>query len=808
MAYNTNTRLLLNFGGSGSTPGDTSQHAHTVYYDSAYTLVAGAGPFSDRAIRFSGQNNGYVQSNSILQDASSAACTVDFWVKIETMPAVASSSAVLSLRVAYNHVDDFSAGAWFAVSSDGTDALLECMLEAYNGDTTYQSEVVPLNSWVHVRARVTSTSVVFGVNGAQVGIYTQPIFSTSSAADSLLWLGGLHDSVALDCVQVLQGDNSWTGGSYTVPTAPPDDYSSGGNPELFAQSSFTTQSVTSSAYGVVGSVASGQNTVDAISSLATGALEKYPQGSNTLDAVTSRTPATEPVYDNRTRLLIKFNEAVSYDPVEALNYSLDTSFSARKVFHELPDGYSEGLDHAGNVGVYRGPFEPSHAMRFGNSLSDTFIRGRLRVASPSGIFSSDDSNFKRFDLWYALEGTQSSDKGVLFSVEFQNGDYLFLWRNATQLNLTLKKSGAVQTFTTTYANEVNGTWRHVRFNTNGGYIFIGADGQQLGLFFHPDGVAWPGNALNQITSVRIADLPPSVTDSTYRFRGKIDAIEWLEDAYQNFGYGGNYTTPLFEPGNHNSTAASGEGENTTQDITSTGAALVLPERIAFGQNTTDAVASASVAAFTLPAYGQNTLEDVTSLGRAEDGVWWTATGANTTANITNTADVSIPPIRFGKGQNTLDAVTSTETALPPDLTATGQNTVTTTSSGTATVPVPASGANTLDDATSLATGLVAFNAVSQVLTEVFSVGTATVQVSATGDNTVSVTSSGAAKFDIFSRSESTLDSVTSVGTSAVLCAGSGGNALDDVRTYFPAGYFDAFIYEVVRQQRNEHWVKQ
>lgn len=90
----------------------------------------------------------------------------------------------------------------------------------------------------------------------------------------------------------------------------------------------------------------------------------------------------------------------------------------------------------------------------------------------------------------------------------------------------------------------------------------------------------------------------------------------------------------------------------------------------------------------------------------------------------------------------------------------------------------------------------------------FSVGTATVLVSAVGENRVSVTSTGAGKFEIFGRGNVLLDDVATQATTTVLCAGGGGNALDDVRTYFPAGYFDAFIYEVVRQQRNEHWVKQ
>lgn len=835
MAYNPNTRLLLNFGGSG-TPVDTSQHAHSLTYGGDYSFTATGDPFGGRALVLGATTtNGRVElvAPSDLFTQSSVSRTLDFWFYLD---ADGPEYQVL-FSTAFDTTNDWTV----TVSKTAGTIRAACGIlinpDPFEFESVAVEQTVPggvlTGSWHHVRVRVAGDTLKLGYDGAELGSAsrpsTNPIWNPTQTAYAVqigasgwdIYWDGIKGK--LDAFQVLEGDNSWTGGTYTVPTSPPDDY--GGAPaELFAIGANTLNELTSVGYiGLATLTGEGANTTEDVASTGSSMLERFATGANTVSAVTSATPPLPPAYKEATKLLVKFNEALTYDSGFGLNYSKDTSAGNRKVFLELP----AGLEQVGDVGVFNTP-----SMRFGTPFADGGVhtRGRMFVDSPAGLFSDNNTSLKRFDLWYRREATATSDLSALFTITFQNGDFVYLWRNSAQIGVNIKKSGTEVGFIASYNNFTNNVWRHIRLLLSGGNIYLAADGQQRALHTHASGVAWPGHGANPINGVIIGDFPPSIDNTNYGLRGCLDAIEWLEG---DIGYtGGDYTVPAQEPGDYDPYATAAfyaTGANTTGAVTSTGTAVVLTERTATGQNTTDDITAFSAAGVTASASGHNTLEAVTSLGRAEDGVWWTATGANTTANVTSTGTGTVPPIRYAEGQHALDAVTSTGSSLVSDRIATGQNTVdtlttvadgttagvvsgqntvTTTSSGTATVLASATGANTLDDATSSATSIVAFNAVSQVLTEVFSVGTATVLVSAVGENTVSVTSTGAGKFEIFGQGGVLLDDVTTQATTTVLCAGSGSNALDDVRTYFPAGYFDAFLYEVVKQQRNEHWVKQ
>lgn len=838
MAYNTNTRLLLNFGGSGSTPVDTSQHAHDLTYGGDYGFSATGDPFGGRALVLGAALTGHVALPSpaaLFSASGTLSRTIDFWAYPDSGGPDNNFFLVInfdlgdSLTITFAPTHGQFTANYRKVYSFSPYSSEDCYISVqpnWPGDFN--------DGWHHFRLRISGNTLTFGMDGAEVaatsitgGAY---LWTANQQADTVT-IGGFDYGSGdwagfkgkLDAFQVLEGDNSWTGGSYTVPSTPPDDYS-GGPVELFAFGANTLDNATSAGYvGLWTSTGDGENTVDNITSTGTGFTERFAAGANTLASITSTTPPLPPAYKESTKLLIKFNEALTYDSGFGLNYSKDTSAGNRKVFLELP----AGLEQVGDVGMFNTP-----SMRFGTPFAagGAHTRGRMFVDSPAGLFSDNSTSLKRFDLWYRREATATSDLSALFTITFQNGDFVYLWRNSAQIGVNIKKSGTEVGFVASYNNFTNNVWRHIRLLLSGGNIYLAADGQQRALYTHASGVAWPGHGANPINGVIIGDFPPSIDNTNYGLRGCLDAIEWLEG---DIGYtGGDYTVPTQEPGDYDPYATAAfyaTGANTTGAVTSTGTAVVLTERTATGQNTTDDITAFSAAGVTASASGQNTLEAVTSLGRAEDGVWWTATGANTTANVTSTGTGTVPPIRYAEGRHALDEVTSTGSSLVSDRIATGQNTldalttvadgttagvvsgqntVTTTSSGTATVLASATGANTLDDATSSATSIVAFNAVSQVLTEVFSVGTATVLVSAVGENTVSVTSTGAGKFEIFGQGGVLLDDVTAQATTTVLCAGSGSNALDDVRTYFPAGYFDAFIYEVVRQQRNEHWVKQ
>lgn len=850
------SRLLLKFNNTtgATTSPDTSAYARTAVLTGTAAAISGTvGVFGTKSALlgdpFGAGSIGTVTLNShhaLFGNSAATTKRVDFWYRHEAYPP--SGEGVL-FTILWSNNDQIY------VSYNASQLTF-----TYQRSGNYLTQTVNIT---HTAGQFKHFRMLISGNTVKVGIAGSEVISLSDTGD--LWTGSLSNPITsfrvggypdfwgsdldyffrgyIDAIEFRDGDTSWTGGTYTVPTAEPNDFGVSGSltatganttenvtgsgqvgyPSLAASGTNTTDGVSSTGDALTERLPVGANTTDAVTSTGAGELGRVAVGANTLDAVTSKSPPAQLPYNANARLLLNFNEDPIWDSGFGMHYVNDKSGSFKKAYFETPTA----LALSGTIGKFDTP-----SLKFGapEIPGTTFPVGRLVVTDSASIFSNSSSSPKQFDFWFRREADTVLDVSSFFYISFQNGDWVYFWRNSSQIGVTIKQNGTQYGYTGNYSNFAVYVWHHVRIRFSGQNVIIAAGGDQRASYTVPLPNAWPGSPSNPVNDVVFGDFPPLVGSSDYGWRGYLDDIQWLENDYSYTG--GAYTVPTRPWGEYDPYAvgtALASGGNTTNAVTSTGTVGVLDNLAAAGENTVqDAVSSAS-ATISYTAFGQNTVEDTASLGRVEYGIWWTATGANTTANVTSTGTGTVPPIRYAEGQRALDEVTSTGSSLVSDRIATGQNTldtlttvadgttagvvsgqntVTTTSSGTATVLASATGANTLDDATSSAASLVAFNAVSQVLTEVFSVGTATVLVSAVGENTVSVTSTGTGKFEIFGQGDVLLDDVTTQATTAVLCAGSGGNALDDVRTYFPAGYFDAFIYEVVMQQRNEHWVRQ
>ena len=69
-----------------------------------------------------------------------------------------------------------------------------------------------------------------------------------------------------------------------------------------------------------------------------------------------------------------------------------------------------------------------------------------------------------------------------------------------------------------------------------------------------------------------------------------------------------------------------------------------------------------------------------------------------------------------------------------------------------------------------------------------------------------ITSSGAGVLAIYGLGSSDV-SVSSIGYAELAIQGSSSNALDDVKTYFPDGYFDHYDVAFTKTQESRVWVR-
>lgn len=296
MAYNPHTKLLLNF--EGGSLQDTSEFATPVVSsgDVGWDL---AGAFGTQALAL-GVSGGLYEvasySSGVFSELSSydLSRTIDLWVKPypeNTDDKIAFLTAggygnSITLRVCHGSAGDVGlyvlAHAEVYVDPDWVNEEIS---------VTYTAGAGFNNSWHHVRIYISGAFLTLGVDGTDVGTAT---FTTGSfnfendGPDRSVLIGDLWNTFrgSIDAVQFLEGEDSWTGGSYTVPTAPPEDYGSISGESATETDAFTT-------------VCNGQviDSVEGVSETTCGEITSYGEGvaltsisgegSNTTDTTTS-----------------------------------------------------------------------------------------------------------------------------------------------------------------------------------------------------------------------------------------------------------------------------------------------------------------------------------------------------------------------------------------------------------------------------------------------------------------------------------------------------------------------------------------
>lgn len=243
MAYNTNTRLLLKFNESnGSTStSDSSEWSRTLTLGGTAEISSTQGKFSTNSLSVGNTSNsvGDVLVSSpgdVFSDSVTSHKQFDFWFYREASPPWGIQPLV---SITFQNGD--SVLLWRGSSS----YELEINSTNWNTDYTYQSytDYNGYQTWVHLRLKIVGQDYYVGLDGAE-------IMAGSSANGWNLWAGGSGNPVTqfriggwptgygqdanayvrgyIDAYQVLEGDTSWTGGGYTVPTAEPDSYVGGG----------------------------------------------------------------------------------------------------------------------------------------------------------------------------------------------------------------------------------------------------------------------------------------------------------------------------------------------------------------------------------------------------------------------------------------------------------------------------------------------------------------------------------------------------------------------------------------------------
>lgn len=612
MPYNTNTRLLLNFDGSNgaTTTTDTSSFARSVTLGGTSEISNAQGKFSTNSLILgdpAGSGSvGDVTVDSpagIFTSSTSSGKRIDCWFYRENNSPWGNHPIV---SITFQNGDTFM--VWRSVTA----YEVEVASFNTNGDYTYvtYTDYNGYQTWVHLRIYVSGDTIVVGLDGAE-------IISQTEASNTDLWVGSSGNPITefriggwpssfsqdsnvfargyFDAYEVLEGDTSWTGGSYTVPTAAPVDYSGGGsdvNVALTGQAFSHSQgdvgasrSIPVAGQGFV--LAQGVLSADGSVSVAiSGQLLATAQGGMQPSAVVSQvgqsfafsqgtTTATyPPPYNTNTRLLLNFGET------NGSTTTADTSSQGRAVT----------ITNAGSVSSADGKFS-TNSLKLGNP-GGTSDYGQVSVDSPSWVFAAARTDPKRFDLFFkTTEANTSNYSQMIFNLHYDDYKMLRCYVQngvvSLMLNLGSGSEHFVEIITGTLSNWY-GDWAHLRVYAEDTEMVLGLNGAEAGRMTGSL-PAWPGTGSNTLTHIWFGHM--HLGGNTQYFRGYMDCIEITEG--DSTWTGGSYTIPALPPTDSASAELFGQGANTT-DTTSVGVA-VFPDAItASGANTVEAISGAGV----------------------------------------------------------------------------------------------------------------------------------------------------------------------------------------------------------------------
>ena len=809
MAHNPNTKLLLKFNeGNGSTATyDTSQAGRYV------TITGGEvsdsyGQFSTNSLHVGASGVGYANVGSPAGLLSNSGVKrFSCWYRVDGVNDPAPLFAISFADGGYILITKGALTLWAEVVSNNNGGVYAF---AESGFIGHQN----LGEWHHLQCVLDGDTITLGMDGSELCSFTQ-----ENNYD--LWPGNAGNAITevligafptawnntsayfngyIDVVEILEGDTSWLGGSYTVPTAEPDNYGAGGLPDLNANGANTLEEITSIGFTAMPErTADGANTLEDITSEGIGGSVLDANGANTLDPLTSDGTgvvqnAVQADGSNTLEELTSIGEGNVVTPLMASGENTLTDFGSFAAAGITDDVYVSlalnGYVSSGVVwdsSIYRNhptpvdtwPTTTSSGIFLGNAIE---FGSYNQCSSPLGKGLLASQSDKCFDLFF--EGRAGPSGGTIFAVYFETGDPYYvpviglsvsndeLWLNAQAGSLSV-----VQSY-----GPLAGV-NHLRLAIIGNTLYLGKNGTQIGSHTG-GGPVWPARPVKKfIIGHRMAFL-------THR----MDAFTVREG---NIGYsGGNYTVPTSE---WYPSAALLYGANTLQNFTGNG--FIDKPMPANGANTQDPITSTGTATSGLQANGANTLDDVThAVTEGFVGVYRSGTAANTLEPITSEATGEVPPSREatqdttvsvdsvasvlvyhrGVGANTIEPITSAA-AMDQFLGAYGANTVTVESAGYIPLPAWANGANVLKDFKSSGSAALWVTGSGESSFGVTSVGTISLSSPvAQGANTVDEIYGAGSISSYFPVQGFNTVEISSATSASVLVSASGQNVLEDV----------------------------
>lgn len=747
-SHNPHTKLLLKFNeGNGSTATyDTSQAGRYV------TITGGEisntyGMFSTNSLHVGASGVGYANVGSPAGLWSNTGVKrFSCWYRVD---GVNDPAPLLSISFAdggYILVTKGALTLWTEISSTNNGGFIEF---GESGVIGYQN----FGEWHHVQCVLNGDTFKLAMDGTE-------LFSFTQASNYDLWPGNAGNAITevligafptawgntsayfngyIDVVELLEGDTSWLGGTYTVPTAEPDDYGTAGSPDLNANGANTLEEITSLGFTAMPErTADGANTLEEITSEGIGGAVLDANGANTLDPLTSAGDAQvqnllQANCTNTLEELTSLGDGNVVTPLMAdgANTLEDaTSFSVAGTTDDVYTTlYLNGEiknDRFRDVSIYR---NIANSTPFATTDTGVFSGNAMRVSgyyqttvelSP-GVLSGTSN--KCIDFFYRAFQNNFNSRSRILTINFENGASIVVDDAYQNIEILLTRPGEPEVYRVLSNPAQYNVTKHIQIAFLGNTLWLAGDGTEAKSAVASSPV-WPAS--------KISNFQFGYTGTTTY---GLDSFRVRE---HNAGYsGGTYTVPTAPWWPSNLLA---EGANTLELLTSAAVAEIVPN--ANGANTLDPITSVGTATSGLQANGANTIDDIThTVTEGFVGVYRTGTAANTLEPLTSGATGEVPPTREGTqdtsvgvdsvgsalvyhkgvGANTIEPVTS-EAAMGQFLGAYGENTVTVDSAGYIPLPAWANGANALKDFKSSAS--------------------ATLLVTGSGESSFSVTGSG------------------------------------------------------------------
>lgn len=788
MAYNPNTRLLLKFNnGAGSTASDDTSSYARYGAISGGEVSSAAGVFSSNSVvlgdPFGSGSVGDVTVSAVSTLFSTSPTSnkrVDLWFRPEAYPPWGNSPL---FSLAFQNGDTLV--VWYSSTSLDVE---------YNGTATdsghylyQQVAFYPTQSqWYHFRLAISGDTLKMGLDGAEThsiihtanvwtGVSGNPItafrlgaWPSAFGSDANSFLRGY-----LDAVEFLDGDTSWFGGSYTVPTAEPDDYTSGGPVEIFGTGLVTLddmpgfgagempvvegnglatlEDVTGDGYGSTMAIIEGAGlaTLDALTGTGDGIVLPVVSGDGlaTLDAVTGSGFGGGP--DLNTRLMLHF---------DIPNSSKDSSL------------YNRTISLVGSVGT----MQVGSPAKFGDGYisygTASEVGSALGVQLGTTLFDNPATS-KNIDFFFQLNSVDGYRP--LFQIAFAGGYYIdAVVTPFYDLMLEVATPNAFGVFGEVLNAFQFVGWKHINIAFVGDTIYLGINGNQVWSHTCAGGPAWP--QANAATAFVIGNYAtPQVGGAA---RGSFDHFRVIEaDGWA----GGTYTVPSYAwyPG-----MKLGTGVATLEGVTSTADGIVRDGAEGVGFCTLDDIGRTSYGNVAWIGTGQAQLEDITGYG--DNFPLWLGQGLATLDNATSQADGAVAWVFYGTGLTTIEAVTGSGAGGSAVVIIDGEGLATLTSitsSAGGTVSVSGTGSAIIDGLTGYGDGFTFAGQGLADLADMTGSGQGAVLVAGTGLATLdAMPTSGLGISGTFGAGYVDLTGITSLGAGQIIVSGAGLGWLGDI----------------------------